>query len=134
MKILGFLTIWLLLSSPPQMPVPDEDGVCLSEEEKKLYDIIMAYRKTKKLKPIPYSAKLSKVAQTHVRDLAENYAYEKDAACNPHSWSNKGKWSSCCYTSDHKKAKCMWDKPKEIAECPLVSLKKTAKASLRLYP
>ncbi len=115
MKILGFLSFWLLLSVSQQHAVPDEEGVCLSAEEKNLYELIMAYRKSKKLKSIPYSAKLSKVAQTHVRDLTENYTYEKDATCNPHSWSDKGKWSSCCYTGDHKKAACMWDKPKEIS-------------------
>lgn len=88
---------------------------CLTAEEKKLYELIMQYRKSKKLESIPLSAKLTKVAQTHVRDLSENYTYEQGAACNPHSWSDKGVWSSCCYTSDHKEAKCMWDKPKEIA-------------------
>jgi len=88
--------------------------VCLSVEEKKLYDQIMAYRKSKKLKPIPYSAKLKQGAQTHARDLSENYDYENRGDCNPHSWSNKGKWTSCCYTQDHSQAACMWNKPKEI--------------------
>ena len=90
-------------------------AICLSSEEKKLYDLIMAYRKSKRLPPIPYSAKLSKVAQTHVRDLETNYNYETASTCNPHSWSTKGTWTSCCYTSDHKQASCMWAKPKEIA-------------------
>jgi hypothetical protein len=31
-----------------------------------------------------------------------------------HSWSGKGAWSSCCYTSDHKQADCMWNKPREM--------------------
>jgi uncharacterized protein YkwD len=115
MKIFVFWTIWLAFSIPVPTLTPEEENVCLSAEEKKLYEIIMAYRKSKKLKPIPYSAKLSKVAQTHVRDLSENYDYENRGDCNPHSWSDKGKWSSCCYTADHSKAACMWDKPKEIA-------------------
>jgi len=89
--------------------------ICLSSEEKKLYDLIMAYRKSKRLAPIPYSAKLSKVAQAHVRDLETNYNYENASTCNPHSWSDKGTWRSCCYTSDHKQASCMWTKPEEIA-------------------
>jgi len=89
--------------------------ICLSEEEKKLYDLMMKYRKSKKLKAIPLSAKLTKTAQAHVRDLMENYTYEEGSRCNPHSWSDKGKWTSCCYTSDHKEAKCMWIKPNEIA-------------------
>lgn len=95
-------------------PVRAEE-ICVSEEEKKLYDLINQYRKSKKLKAIPLSAKLTKTAQTHVRDLADNYAYEEGGKCNPHSWSDKGSWSSCCYTSDHAQAKCMWDKPNEIA-------------------
>ena len=75
----------------------------------------MAYRKEKNLPPIPLSSKLTQVAQAHARDLATNYKFDVNNKCNPHSWSKKGKWSSCCYTSDHKQAQCMWDKPKEIA-------------------
>lgn len=89
--------------------------VCLSTEERKLYDMMMAYRKSEGLESINLSAKLTRVAQTHARDLADHYKFNPNNECNPHSWSSKGKWSSCCYTSDHKKAECMWDKPKEIA-------------------
>ena len=31
-----------------------------------------------------------------------------------HSWSSNGPWSSCCYTSDHAQAKCIWNKPSEL--------------------
>ena len=31
-----------------------------------------------------------------------------------HSWSKKGKWEVCCYTDDHAKAQCMWNKPREL--------------------
>jgi uncharacterized protein YkwD len=89
--------------------------VCLSSEEQKLYDLIMEYRKSKGLASIPLSGKLTLVAQTHAHDLTDNYTFDYDNKCNPHSWSKKGKWSACCYTNDHKQAKCMWDKPKEIA-------------------
>jgi uncharacterized protein YkwD len=89
--------------------------VCLSSEEQKLYELMMAYRNEKGLEAIPVSAKLTQVAQAHARDLMTNYKFDVDNKCNPHSWSKKGKWSSCCYTNDHKQAKCMWDKPKEIA-------------------
>lgn len=94
---------------------PDAEVICLSSEEKKLYDLMMAYRKSKGLEPIKLSAKLTQVAQTHARDLVENYIFDPKNKCNPHTWSSKGKWSPCCYTSDHKKAECMWAKPKEIA-------------------
>ncbi len=109
------LTLFFLLLFSPAEPA---GNVCLSTEEKKLYDLIMEYRKSRKLKPIPYSAKLTQVAQAHVRDLAAHFDYENRGECNPHSWSDKGKWSSCCYTSDHKQAACMWDKPREIAGYP----------------
>jgi len=89
--------------------------VCLNAEERKLYDLIMVYRREKNLESIPLSAKLSQVAQTHARDLSEHYKFDPNNKCNPHSWSSHGKWSSCCYTNDHKKASCMWTKPQEIA-------------------
>jgi hypothetical protein len=111
-----------------------DDDVCISAEEKLLYDLIMDYRKGKKLKQIPFSAKLSKVARAHVRDLEDNFEFELDennkiarinpknpktfevtGDCNLHSWSDKGSWTSCCYTADHSKAACMWSKPKEIS-------------------
>lgn len=97
------------------IPVPVTDDSCISAEEQKLYALINEYRKEKRLKPIPLSSKLTLVAQTHVRDLAENYDIDRRNKCNPHSWSDKGEWSSCCYTNDHKEAECMWDKPREIA-------------------
>ncbi len=84
----------------------------LSEDEKKLYDLLMAYRKSKGLPNIPLSPSLTIVAQTHVKDLQENRPDVGE--CNGHSWSNKGKWTSCCYTKDHKKAECMWSKPREL--------------------
>jgi len=90
-------------------------GSCLSLEEKKLYDLMMDYRRSKGLPSIPLSAKLTLVAQTHARDLVENYDFNPGNRCNPHSWSRKGKWSPCCYNSDPSRGKCMWDKPMEIA-------------------
>lgn len=96
------------------VPTTTIEEVCLTPEEKKLYDIINAYRKTKKLKAVPISTSLTQVAKLHAIDLMENY--KKSDKCNPHSWSNNGNWTSCCYTNDHKQAACMWDKPKEIAD------------------
>lgn len=115
MKIYGLLMVAIVLSGSAPKRVSDPEEVCLSPEEKKLYELINEYRKSKKLKAIPYSARLSKVAQAHVRDLENNYDYENRGECNPHSWSGKGGWTACCYTADHKQAQCMWDKPKEIA-------------------
>jgi uncharacterized protein YkwD len=114
MKSIAFLLLLYLPVSPAEITPNPADEICLNVEEKKLYDLIMDYRKSKKLKPIPFSSKLTKVAQAHVRDLMANFDYDNKNNCNPHSWSVKGDWTACCYTSDHKYAKCMWDKPREI--------------------
>jgi uncharacterized protein YkwD len=92
------------------------DKVCLSAEERMLFNQINAYREQKGLPPVKLSASLTKVAQTHARDQAENFT--EQGKCNMHSWSAKGNWSSCCYTPDHKKGKCMWDKPRELTSYP----------------
>ena len=84
----------------------------LSEEEAKLYRLIMEYRSEKGLPVIALSKSLTKVAQIHVKDLNENYS--GSTSCNMHSWSNKGNWTACCYTSDHAQAECMWNKPREL--------------------
>lgn len=114
-KSFVFPILFLLFATRIAFSQAPSASTCLSAEEYKLYGLIMEYRKSNKLEAIPLSAKLSKVAQAHVRDLADHYTFDVKNKCNPHSWSSKGSWSSCCYTSDHKKAQCMWDKPKEIA-------------------
>jgi len=109
----------LLLLSSPDLRVDQPGKICVSAEEIKLYHLIMEYRKSKGLDSIPLSGKLTQVAQTHARDLSLNYTFDPDKnKCNPHSWSSKGTWTSCCYTSDHKQARCMWQKPKEVANYP----------------
>lgn len=114
-SVISLVLLCFLSFSFDRKTTTSDEAVCLSEEEKKLYDQIMLYRKSKHLKPIPFSAKLTKVAQTHVRDLEANFDYDTRGECNPHSWSDKGKWTSCCYTSDHAQAACMWSKPREIS-------------------
>lgn len=84
----------------------------LTDEERKLYNIIMQYRKEKGLSQIPLSFSLTHVAQTHVKDLVNN---KPDVGnCNTHSWSSNGPWSACCYTSDHAQSELMWSKPREL--------------------
>lgn len=117
MRALLFISIMVLLQAATSININTlPESICLTSEEKKLYDLMMDYRKSKGLDAIPLSARLTKVAQIHARDLAENYKYGQEKKCNPHSWSKKGRWTACCYTDDHKEAKCMWDKPKEIAD------------------
>ncbi|WP_333820440.1 CAP domain-containing protein [Ohtaekwangia sp.] len=117
-SIVMALFLFLVLTAFDQRRPVANESICLSQEEMKLYDLIMEYRKSKGLEPISLSSKLTKVAQVHARDLTDNYTFDPDNKCNPHSWSKKGKWTSCCYTSDHKQSQCMWDKPKEIADYP----------------
>lgn len=87
----------------------------LSADEQRLYRLIMDYRSSEGLSPIPLSPNLSFVAKTHVRDLQ---AHPPTGKCNFHSWSNNDPWSPCCYTGDHARAQCMWDKPRELTEYP----------------
>jgi uncharacterized glyoxalase superfamily protein PhnB len=83
----------------------------LTQSEEELYRLLMEYRKQKNLPSIPISSSLSFVAKTHANDLQNN---SPEGKCNMHSWSDKGRWNSCCYTSDHAMARCMWDKPREL--------------------
>ncbi|MBL7858065.1 MAG: CAP domain-containing protein [Cyclobacteriaceae bacterium] len=115
MKLLLFALPLLFLFTSSIRENDQNTKTCLSAEERKLYNLILEYRKSNGLEPIPLSGKLTLVAQTHARDLADHYSFDPGNKCNPHSWSKKGKWTACCYTNDHKQAKCMWDKPREIA-------------------
>ncbi|MEO6253839.1 MAG: CAP domain-containing protein [Ferruginibacter sp.] len=105
LKFLFFLNIFITLYS---VSVAQE----LSSDESELYDLVMAYRKAKGLPHIPLSRSLTIVAQTHVKDLEENY--QRNSSCNFHSWSNQGKWKAVCYTDNHARAKLMWSKPQEL--------------------
>jgi hypothetical protein len=77
-----------------------------------LIDLINKYRMENNLDEIPVSPSLTTVAETHAKDLAENYVQNDE--CNLHSWSDKGNWTPFCYTSDHANARLMWDKPREL--------------------
>lgn len=119
MKSFALLLSFFFLGAAKYEPVPPSNEVvvteCLSKEEMKLYEMIMNYRKSANLPSIPLSQGLTKVAKAHTQDLMDNYTFSLDNTCNPHSWSEKGPWTSCCYTADHKQAQCMWSKPKEIS-------------------
>jgi uncharacterized protein YkwD len=92
---------------------PQRDGTTkLTSEELKLYNLIIAYRAQNGLPSVPLSTSLTEVAQLHARDLEENRPDLE--GCSMHSWSAKGKWTSCCYTPDHAQKLCMWNKPKEL--------------------
>lgn len=96
-------------------------AVASVDQAKELYNLVMEYRKEKGLRSIPVSPALTKVAQTHLKDLEANPPSSftgtgsgPSGACNGHSWSDDGPWTSCCYTPDHAQAQCMWDKPREL--------------------
>jgi cbb3-type cytochrome oxidase subunit 3 len=91
-----------------------EQAICVSAKEMDLYNAINQYRKENGLQEINLSTSLCKVAQTHAYDLTFHRPFT--SKCNMHSWSDKGKWTPCCYTEDHKQAACMWDKPRELTK------------------
>jgi uncharacterized protein YkwD len=100
---ISFITFFFLVA------VAYAKGQRLNEEERKLYQLLMQYRKQHGLPAIPLSPSLTKVAQWHAKDLQQNNP--DTGMCNLHSWSNKGHWEPCCYTEDHAQANCMWQKP-----------------------
>jgi hypothetical protein len=88
--------------------------LCIDEAEQELYELLSSKRKAAGLTKIKLSASLSEVAALHVHDLMVNKPF--DDKCNPHSWSDEGRWDGCCYTSDHSKPECMWNKPTELTD------------------
>lgn len=90
----------------------------LSQREKELANLVNEYRKSKGLKPLKISKSLTFVARTHNNDqnlyYNENWKDKRGLPANLHSWSNKGKWTPVMYTSDHKYAEGMWNKPSEL--------------------
>ncbi len=119
-RILAFCLILVLVSpkvySQDKIAEKKLPEICLTQTETELYKLINEYRSQKGLPAIKLSASLSYVARTHAKDQAENFKDGK--RCNMHSWSDKGSWTTCCYTPDHKKAKCMWNKPRELTNYP----------------
>ncbi len=91
---------------------PAETSYCPSAADSVLYKLIMDYRDSFGLDTISLSNSLCYVALSHTLDL--KMFNPNRPPCNLHSWSENGIWSSCCYTADHKKASCMWDKPREM--------------------
>ena len=92
----------------------------LSQREKELANLVNEYRKSKGLKPLKISKSLTFVARTHNNDqnlyYNENWKDKRGLPANLHSWSNKGKWTPVMYTSDHKYAEGMWNKPSELTD------------------
>src|SRR5688572_21947522 len=98
---------------PAPPPTPPPPGPTISARSLELANAINQYRAKNGLQAIPVSKSLSHVAEAHVKDLHDSPKVA--ATCNGHSWTNKGPWTACCYTSDHAQAKCMWSKPAELS-------------------
>jgi uncharacterized protein YkwD len=117
-----YLVIAILITSFTTQPRPGSDlaqrieipeEICLNPFETALLEELNRYREKHRLPPIALSRSLTLVAQLHSRDLAINQPHKR-SNCNMHSWSRNGDWSACCYTADHRRASCMWDKPREL--------------------
>ncbi len=99
--------------NPPEADDAPEVPDPFSSRE--LVKTINDYRKQMGLPEVVMSPALNKVAQQHVKDLAENKPQEEGKDCNLHSWSDQTEHASeCCYTSNHAQAACMWNKPREL--------------------
>ena len=106
-KILLYLSIILSYSGVSQTHTIirsyNVDKVCITNEEYKLYELVMMYRKKYKLPNIPLSKALCHVARVHTEDLEINLQELSHA------------WSTCEYNNLKQKTYyCMWDKPKEL--------------------
>lgn len=97
---------------------------CLSADEARLGFLINEYRQRKGLPKIGITKDLSSVAQWHILDVKNAINSQGFGSlgrrCNLHSWYGDApaspNYTSCCYTADHKRAACMWNKPKEITQ------------------
>ncbi len=112
-RILTFLFLVICVASRGQVADTETpENHCITVEERELYNLISEYRISKNLPAIEFSKSLSYVAKIHAKDLSFNRP--DFGGCNPHSWSDKGKWKSCCYARDEKRLECMTQKPKEL--------------------
>ena len=115
--LLILVSFFCIFQSSAQDKTQKKITVCVSEDEMKLYELIMEYRKEKGLPEIPLSKSLTYVARLHAKDVENN---RPKVGCNMHSWSDDGKglWDYCCYPSNHKNATCMWEKPRQLTNYP----------------
>lgn len=114
MKWLVRLCVLLMLTGYDVMAqeANAEDLQWISDDELALAGLINAHRMKLGLDSVAVSVALTTVARVHVRDLYVNKP--DNGRCNLHSWSKNGEWTACCYTDNHDKAPCMWNKPREL--------------------
>ena len=92
----------------------------LTDYEQKLFDAINTYRNQYNLPAFTLNMDLTIVARTHIVDSIKNNPKDqidsRGKKGNLHSWSVSPYWSGGAYTSDHKYAEIMWDKPGELTD------------------
>lgn len=109
------------VSAPSAARAGYEPDGCLSAAEAEFAELVNEYRSDHGRKRLPLSRALTNVAQWHTVDAA--YAQDvsgkwgSDPECNLHSWYGVPgtKFGRCCYTPDHARAPCMWEKPAELS-------------------
>ncbi|MBN1339089.1 MAG: hypothetical protein JXA03_07190, partial [Bacteroidales bacterium] len=99
-----------------QSQTADSSGICVSDEEVRLFNLINDYRKVLKLPAIHLSNSLCQVAKKHLNDLLVNHPDTQ--MCNFHSWSDNGPWKPCCYEKKGVSRNCMTGKPSELTSYP----------------
>jgi hypothetical protein len=112
LTLAGFLLITLTTgaladnetcSQPDILTVTACPGDGLELEELRLYEMVNQYRWQNGLPAIPLSPSLTRVANRHVRDLAENIGYLTPS------------WSDCRYNNNEVSTwNCMWQAPQRL--------------------
>jgi cell division septation protein DedD len=83
-----------------------------TSQELILYNLINDMRLKAGLAAIPQSEGLGCVAKTHIHDIIRSQPLSN--GCDLKSWSDKGKWTSCCQPRGKSAMDCMKQKPAEI--------------------
>ena len=107
--LLLFLSVIIFVKG--QDPFRD---LCITPEESALAQSINQARIAKGLPEVPLSRSLCYVADVHAKDL---YFFHKGSGnCSLHSWSDKGRWTGCCYENSKTDGRCMHNKPSELTD------------------
>lgn len=101
----------LFLSKPPIVQGCPSD---IRADSIAFTDALNDFRQANGKSRLSVSVSLMYVAQKHVENQVIGGV--PSDPCNLHSWNSIAgeDYRSCCYTSDHAQAQCMWDKPREI--------------------
>ena len=92
---------------PGKVSPPSLESTTYSSDCNDLETIINKERKKYGLRSLGCDKGMRYVAYRHVTNQIDNGF--QSGSCNLHSWAGD---LSCCFTSDFRNNKCMWDKPK----------------------